>query len=93
LNIKINNLCLGLELTSPVYVNNNDTACHVSPSQQTDTGAIMEACFGMAIRQDDFKGALLYKLRRKYTNRTDSHLNSSSTKDMKNTCFFGSLAF
>jgi hypothetical protein len=76
LNITIHNLYPDLELTSPIYCGNG-AICYVSPSQQTDTDNIMEASFGIAFKQEEFKGVLLYKLQRKHTIKTDNHLNSS----------------
>jgi hypothetical protein len=71
------NLHLGLELVSPVYYSNG-TICRVSPSQQIDSGAKMKASFGIAFMQNYFKGALLYKLQRKYADETDNQPNSST---------------
>jgi hypothetical protein len=75
LNITIFNQYTGLRLTSPVYYSNG-TACHMSPNQQTDNGTIMEASFGACLDRKLFKGALLYKLQRKHTDRTDNQSNS-----------------
>jgi hypothetical protein len=83
LNITIHNIYPGLELMSPLYCS-NDTTCHLSPNQQTDIGTIMKASFRIDPKQKDFKGALLYKLQRKYVNR-DDNLPSSSTASIKNT--------
>jgi hypothetical protein len=82
LNITIYNLYPGLELTTPVYYSNG-TICDVSPSQQTDTGTIIEACFGIGFKQKDFKSALLYRLQRKYVTKTDnlSNIFNVFTKD------------
>jgi hypothetical protein len=75
LNITIYNLYPGLELISPVYYSNGTTYC-VSSSQKTDTGTTIEASFGIDSKQEDFKGALLYKLQRKYATRTDNQPNN-----------------
>jgi hypothetical protein len=75
LNINIHNLYPDLELTSPVYFS-NDMICHTPPSQKINTGAMMGASFGTTFKQEDFKGALLYKLQRKYATRTDNQLNN-----------------
>jgi hypothetical protein len=77
LNINIHNQYQGLELTSPVYFSNG-TTCRVSPSQQTDTGTIMQASFGIAFKQETFEGALLYKLQRKHSNRSDDQPDNST---------------
>jgi hypothetical protein len=78
LNITIYNQYPGLELASPVYCSNG-TECHVSPSQQMNT---IEASFGIAFRQRNFKGALLYKLQRKHASRADNQ-PSTSTASIK----------
>jgi hypothetical protein len=78
LDITIYNQYPGLELVSPVYCSNG-TTCHVSPSQQVDTSAIMEASFGIDSGQEGFDGILLYKLQRKYTIRPDNQPNSGTT--------------
>jgi hypothetical protein len=83
LNITIRNLYLRLDLTSPVYCSSG-TVCHVSPSQQTVIGTTMGASFGIAFRQRNFKGALLYKLQRKYAIKT-GNLPNSSTESIKDT--------
>jgi hypothetical protein len=82
LTINIHNLYPGLELTSPVYCSNS--TFYISPSQQTDIGITSEASFGIDSKQKDVKGAMLYKLQGKYTNRTDNQLNSRVTS-IKNT--------
>jgi hypothetical protein len=83
LNITIHNQYPGLELTSPVYYSNG-TTCYVPPSQQIDTGSIMEARFGIDAKQGGLNGALLYKLQRKYTTKTGKQSNSN-TASIKNT--------
>jgi hypothetical protein len=80
LSITIRNLYPGSELTSPVYCGNS-TICHVSPSQQTNIGTATEASFEIAFKQKDFKGALLHKLQRKYTTKTDNQPNSNTASD------------
>jgi hypothetical protein len=76
LNITIHNRYPDLELISPVYFSNS--ICHVSPHHQTDTSNTIEVRFGIDDKQEDFEGALLYKLQRKYANRIDDHANSSA---------------
>jgi hypothetical protein len=76
LNITICNLHPGLELISPVHCSKNAICC-VSPNQQTNTDNIVEASFGIVSNQKDVKGALLYKLRRKYVNGTNNQTNSN----------------
>jgi hypothetical protein len=77
LNITIHNQYPNLELMSPVYCSNGAT-CHVSPSQKTTVGTTIEASFVTYSKQDYFKGALLYKLQRKYATRTDNQPNNST---------------
>jgi hypothetical protein len=78
LNITIHNQYPDLELTSPVYYSNS-TTYHVLSSQQTGIGATIEANFGIDSKQKIFEGALLYKLKRKYTIKTDNHPNSTAS--------------
>jgi hypothetical protein len=63
-------------LISSVYCSDG-TTCHVSSSQQTDIGTILEANFGIDSNQKGFSGVLLYKLKRNHTTRIDSQSNSS----------------
>jgi hypothetical protein len=65
-------------LTSPVYCSKNATCC-ISPNQQTDNDIIIEASFGIAFMQKDFKGVLLYKLEKKYPAKTKNLLNDTET--------------
>jgi hypothetical protein len=65
-------------LACPVYCSNG-TTCHVSSSQQAGIGTTIEASFGIDSQQEDFKGALLYKLQRKYVTRTDNRTDSNTT--------------
>jgi hypothetical protein len=76
LNITICNLYPNLELTSPVYCSNG-TTCHVSPSQQADISNTIFVSFGIDSRQRNVKGAVLYKLWRKYTTKTDDLTNNA----------------
>jgi hypothetical protein len=48
LKITIHNQYQNLELTAPVYFSTG-TTCHVSPGQQTNAGATMEASFGIVL--------------------------------------------
>jgi hypothetical protein len=80
LNITIRNQYPDLTLISPAYFNVG-TACCVPPSQQIDTGDIMEASFGVDAKEEYFKGVLLYKLQRKHATSMDNRLNPSMTED------------
>jgi hypothetical protein len=86
LTIIIHNQYPDLELTSPVYFSDG-TTCHLFPDQKADIGTTTKASFGIGSKQKEFKGALLYKLRRKYSDRTDNLPNNHtiSTKKAKNT--------
>jgi hypothetical protein len=77
LNIAVHNQYPGLELTSPVYFSDG-TTYFVAPNQQTDTGDIMETCFGIDSRRKDFKCVLLYKLQKKHAIRTDNQPDDST---------------
>jgi hypothetical protein len=77
LNITILNVYSDLELIFPVYYSNG-TMCYMSSGQQTAIGTEMKVSFEIAFKQEDFKGALLYKLQRKYAARTDNQPNSST---------------
>jgi hypothetical protein len=77
LNITIHNQYSGLELTSPVYFSTNTTH-YVPPSQQTNTGNIVETSFGIDSKQKDLKFVSLYKLQRKYTTETDNRPDNST---------------
>jgi hypothetical protein len=73
----------------PLVCCSNGTTCHVPSNQQTGTDNIIEASFGIASKQKDIKGALLYKLQREYATRTDNRSNSSTTSvrnTTKNMC-------
>jgi hypothetical protein len=70
-------------LESPIYWSKNAT-CHVSPNQQIDTGDTLKASLKVGFMQEKFKGALLYKLRRKHTTRANNQPNDS-TASIENT--------
>jgi hypothetical protein len=46
--------------------------------QQTGTSTLLEASFGVDSKKNDFKGALLYRLQRKYATRTGNYHNNSA---------------
>jgi hypothetical protein len=78
LNITIHSHYPNLELTSPVYFNDGATYC-VSPSQQADTGDIIETNFIIDLKQKDLKCVALYKLQRRCVTRTDNQPNNNTT--------------
>jgi hypothetical protein len=82
LNITVHNLYPDLELTYLVHFSNIAT-CYVYSNQQIDTGNIMEAGFDID-RQDSLRGALLYKLQRKYIAKTDNQPDNG-TESIKDT--------
>jgi hypothetical protein len=92
LNITIHNQHSGLELISPVCFN-VDTTYHVPPSQQIDAGDTMMTRFRVCSKKRGFKGALLYKLQRKYAIETDNQPDDSiaSIKDTATSIYL--LAF
>jgi hypothetical protein len=75
LHINIRNLYPGLELTFPVYCSYGTAYCIYS-SQQTNTENTTEANLGIDFKQKGFRGALLYKLQKKYTTKTDKQPNN-----------------
>jgi hypothetical protein len=61
--VTIHNQCLNIELVSPVYFGNG-VVCSKLSDQQISIGTAMRACFEINITQDEFEGALLFKLQR-----------------------------
>jgi hypothetical protein len=61
--MNIVNLCSNIKLVSPVYFGNGVVFPKLS-DQQIYIGTKMNASFEINTTQDDFKGALLYKLQR-----------------------------
>jgi hypothetical protein len=59
----IHNQCLNTKLVSPVYFGNG-AVCPKLSDQQIDIDAKMNASFEIYATQDDFEGALIYKLQR-----------------------------
>jgi hypothetical protein len=64
--VTIHNQCSNTELAKPVYFSNG-AVCPQLSNQQIDIGAKMRASFEINATQDEFEGALLYKLQR-YSN-------------------------
>jgi hypothetical protein len=63
-------------LISPVYFSAG-TTYRTPPSQRIGTGNALVASFGIDSKQKNVKGAVLYKLRRRYTTRTGDHPNGN----------------
>jgi hypothetical protein len=59
--VTVHNQCSNTELVSPVYFSNG-AVCPKISDQQIDIGTAMNASFEINIVQNDFEGALLYKL-------------------------------
>jgi hypothetical protein len=64
-SIIIHNQCLNIELVSSVYFSNG-AICSKLFDQQIDINAVMKIRFEIYATQDEFEGALLYKLQRKF---------------------------
>jgi hypothetical protein len=77
--VTIHNPCSNIELVSPVYFGNG-AVCPKLSDQQIDIGTEMNASFEIYTIQDEFEGALLYKLRR-YSDI--QHTIDTSTKEDK----------
>jgi hypothetical protein len=67
----------GVELLFSIYANRH-ARCSLRPKHRVNAGSTMRACFDVDPEQYYFKGALLYKLRRKCTKRIDNWPNSSN---------------
>jgi hypothetical protein len=78
--VTIRNQCSNTKLASPVYFGNGAT-CPKLSSQQIDICAKTNAHFEINTIQDDFEGALLFKLQR-YSNR-QRNMNASTTETNK----------
>jgi hypothetical protein len=61
--VTIHNPCSNIELVSPVYFGNG-AVCPKLSEQQIDIGTEMNASFEIYATQDEFEGALLYKLQK-----------------------------
>jgi hypothetical protein len=59
----IHNQCLNIELVSPIYFGNG-VVCPRLSGRQVNIGTTMRVCFEISTTQDDFEGALLYKLQK-----------------------------
>jgi hypothetical protein len=79
--VTIHNQCLNTKLVSPIYFG-NDTICLKLSNQQIDIGAKMSVSFEIKTAQDDFEGALLYKLQRHPDSQYD--MDTSTTETNKN---------
>jgi hypothetical protein len=66
----IHHQCPGIELISPEHVGNGAT-CRLSPDQKVDTGSTMQAGFNIDLAQNESMGALMYRLHKKSTDKSD----------------------
>jgi hypothetical protein len=79
--VTIHNQCSNTELVSPVYFGNG-SVCPKLSGQQIDISTKMNACFEINAAQDDFEGALLFKLQR-YSNK-QHNMGALTTETSKN---------
>jgi hypothetical protein len=79
--MNIFNLCSNTELVSPVYFGNG-AVCSKLSGQQIDIGTKMRAYFEIKATQDEFEGALLFKLQR-YSN-SQHNVGTSTTETNEN---------
>jgi hypothetical protein len=78
--VTIHNQCSNIELVSPVYFGNG-AVCPKLSGQQIEIGAKMTVHFEINTAQNDFEGALLFKLRRYNSQR---NMDTSTTKINEN---------
>jgi hypothetical protein len=81
--LMIHNQCSNIKLTSPVYFCNG-AACSELSDQRVDIDARISASFEINTIQDDFEGALLFRLQR-YSNR-QRNMDESITETNEATC-------
>jgi hypothetical protein len=73
--VTIYNQCTNIELVSPVYFCNG-AVCSKLSNQQIDIGTEMDASFEIYATQDDFDGALLYKLQKYIESDDQRNMNT-----------------
>jgi hypothetical protein len=79
--VNIINLCTNTKLTSPIYFGDG-VVCPKLSGQQIDIGTKMNASFEINAIQDNFEGALLFKLQRYSDNQCN--MDTSTTETNKN---------
>jgi hypothetical protein len=78
IDVTIDNRCVDIELTCPVYFT-KDATYHIQLPRQVDSKSSMKVNFKTCINQDTFGGALLYHLQRKKNDESDNR--SDTEKD------------
>jgi hypothetical protein len=76
--VTIHNQCLNIELVSPVYFGNG-AVCPKLSDQQIDISTEMKARFEINTIQDEFEGALLFKLQRHSGNQYSADTSTIET--------------
>jgi hypothetical protein len=66
--------CSGIELVSPVYVNNG--TCYLSPNQRVYVGSTTQVGFNIDPTQKEPSGALMYELQKKNTDQSANNIIS-----------------
>jgi hypothetical protein len=83
----IHNQCPSIKLISPVYFGNG-AVCPRLYSQQIDIGTETKSIFEINATQDEFEGALLYKLQRydKSDDQSDMATSTTETNEKEAKC-------
>jgi hypothetical protein len=79
----IHNQCSKINLVSPIYFGNG-AVCPKLSYQQIDINAKTRVCFEINATQDDFEGALLYKLQRHVKSDNRRNMNILTTEINEN---------
>jgi hypothetical protein len=80
--VNIHNQCSSTELISPVYFGNG-AVCPKQSNQQIVIGTEMKTLFEIYTSQDEFEGALLYKLQRYAEPEDQNNIDTSITETDK----------
>jgi hypothetical protein len=81
-SIIIYNLCLNTELISPVYFGNGAVCPNLS-DQEIDINTAMRIRFEIYATQDEFEGALLYRLQINHHDQYNMDTSTSGTHEAK----------
>jgi hypothetical protein len=84
-SVIIHNQCLNTELISPIYFGNG-TVCPKLSGQQIDINTAMKIRFEICAIQNEFKGALLYKLQRNLHDQC--RIDASTTETNRNEAIY-----
>jgi hypothetical protein len=79
----IHNQCSKINLVSPIYFGNG-AVCPKLSDQQIDVNAKTRVCFEINATQDDFEGALLYKVQRHVKSDDQHNMNILTTEINEN---------